>query len=147
MSVRDLLGAPSALRHYEFSGTKLDQLIFERPHEPVTSIFFVEDRVVTKSLGSSIPADIFDVVVPDAPDPGDCDEGINGAVIGASESDMLALFGKPEFKVEYRFNGQRAAHVIYRTRDRHTLGVHFVGGALIEMTDFGEWSMDDITGG
>ena len=147
MGVQSLLGAPTERRHYELFGTQLDQLVFKLPNEPVTSLFFVEDRLVNKTLGTSVPEDIFGVVVPAAPDPSARRTGMDGAVIGASTKDMQVLFGKPELVVEYSFNGQRAVHATYRTPDQHALNAYFVGDALTEITDVGVWSMKDVSGG
>jgi hypothetical protein len=61
-------------------------------------------------------------------------------VIGASASDMQAIFGEPKLVVGYSFNTQRATHTVYQTRDGHTLSVYFVGDALTEITDVGAWS-------
>ena len=147
LRVRDLLGAPAELRHYELFQTKLDQLVFVRPNEPVISIFFVDDRVITKALGTSIPADIFGVVVPAAPDPSAPRSGMIRASIGASPNDMRVLFGAPDLVVEYSFNRQRAMHAIYHTQDHHALSAYFVGDALTEVTDVGMWSKEDASGG
>lgn len=145
--VRELLGAPAELRHYELFETKLDQLIFARPNEPIASIFFVDDRVITKTLGTSIPADIFGVVVPAAPDLSSPRTGMGKAAIGTSTDEMRVLFGTPDLVVEYSFNHQRAIHALYHTQDRHTLSAYFVGDALTEITDVGMWSMEDTSGG
>jgi len=70
-----------------------------------------------------------------------------GAVVGASASDLQALFGTAKLQVDYRFNGQRAAHVLYQTQDHHTLSIYFLGGVLTEIEDVGTWSIDDAPSG
>ena len=145
--VRFMLGAPTDARHYEYFGIKLDQLIFERADDPTASVFFVKDRVVTKTAGTAVPADIFRVVLPAPPDPAVSNTAEEGAVVGAPASDLQTLIGTPKLRVDYSFNGQPAAHALYQTRDHHTLSVYFVGGVLTEIEDSGTWSLDDISAG
>jgi hypothetical protein len=147
LGVRNMLGAPTDTRHYGFFGIKLDQLIFERPDEPVVSIFFVADRVVKRTLGSAVPADIFVVVLPAPPDPATCRASRGRAVVGMTQPELQELFGPPKLQVDFSFNGQPAAHVLYQTRDHHTLSAYFIGGVLTEIEDVGTWSVDDISGG
>lgn len=145
--VRYMLGVPTDARHYEYFGIQLNQLIFERAADPAASVFFVEDRVVSKRPGSAVPADIFRVVLPAPPDPAVRNAAEESPVVGASASDLQALFGTAKLQVDYSFNGQPAAHALYETRDHHTLSVYSVGGVLTEITDVGTWSIDDTSSG
>ena len=147
MGVRDMLGDPCDIRHYEYYEVTLDQWIFECGDDPTISVFFVEDRVVTKTLGSAVPADIFRVVLPAPLGLAARSTAEDGAVPGASTSELQVLFGKPKLEVDYLFDGQPAAHALYQTRDHHTLSVYFLGGVLIEITDIGTWSIDDTPSG
>lgn len=145
--VRYMLGAPIDARHYEYFGIELDQLIFERADNPTASVFFVKDRVVTKTAGTAVPADIFRVVLPAPPDPAVSNTAEEGAVVGAPASDLQALIGIAKLRVDYSFNGQPAAHALYQIADHHTLSVYFVGGVVTEIEDLGTWSLDDISAG
>jgi hypothetical protein len=149
--VRSLLGVPTDIRHYEFFGIRLEQLIFEHPNEAIISTFFVGDRVIKKTHGSAVPEDIFVVLLPAPPDSATCRPSGRAswehAVIGMTQGELQELFGPPKLEVDYTFNGQPAAHALYQTREAHTLSAYFVGGVLTEIGDAGTWSVDDTWGG
>ena len=136
-AVQRALGAPIDVIHQTFFGIKLDQLVFQHSGEPEVSVFFVADRVVAKSVGRSIPPEIFQVDLPSPPDLAS-GEPIKFPQVGMAASDVEALLGPEKFHVDYTFNGRSACRAIYATRARNSFtSVTFVDGVLTETEDLG----------
>jgi hypothetical protein len=147
VAVGYLLGTPSEIRHHTFSGSELEQRIFQRPGEPTVSVFLINDHVVAKRLGRAVPVDIFRVTLPLPPD-SRAEEPIEGlAMVGMAAGDVRALYGAVKRQVGYSFKGQPAEHVIYETRAGGSFASFtFVGGALTEFADLGRRSIDEAAG-
>ena len=136
-AVQRALGAPIDVSHHTFYAIKLDQLVFQQSGEPEVSVFFVANRVVAKSVGRSIPPEIFQVDLPSPPDLARR-EAIKFAQVGMTAHDVKALNGPEKFHVDYTFNGRSVWRAIYETRARNYFtSATFVDGVLTEIEDLG----------
>ena len=141
-AVRCALGEPAAVVHHTFFQIEVDQWIFSRAGISEVSVFFRDDRVIAKSPGPDVPADLFRVNLPTrlqtasegrTPEPS----------VGMMERDIRELYGAPRFRVDYVRNGEQASREIYKSRSHETfVAVTFVDGVLTEFENVGPMSGD-----
>jgi hypothetical protein len=143
-AVLRVLGTPGEVRHLAYFGVALEQLIFRRSGEPDVSLFFVENRLVAKRVGQSIPADIFRVFLPSPPDTMSEEPVETTVEVGMRASEVKAFYPTAKLDVSYRFKGQLAEHAIYRTRPGGPfVSFTFVDSVLTEFADIGRLPDDD----
>jgi hypothetical protein len=145
-AVRRALGDPAEIRQHLFFGIKLGQWVFRRRGQPDVSVFFVDDRVVARALGTSIPSDIFRVALPLPPDP-TSEEPLQTPQAGMSESEVKALYGAVKLRVDYSFNRRSASRTIYETHAGGSfVSFTFVNGIVTQFEDLGRLPDDVFEG-
>ena len=133
----------------------VEQMIFERPGAPMSSIFLVDGRLAAKKVGRSFPADILGFALPLAPDAADAkgDETAEQSqkqlvAVGMKESELRAQFGAPELQLDYSFRGHPAERAIYEMRPGKSFGrFTLIDGVVIEFADGGNTPLDQILDG
>ena len=141
-AVRRALGERAAVVHHTFFQIEVDQWIFSRAGISEVSVFFRDDRVIAKSPGRDVPADLFRVNLPTrlqtasegrTPEPS----------VGMMERDIRELYGTPRFRVDYVRNGEQASREVYESRSNETfVAFTFVDGALTEFENIGRMPDD-----
>ena len=131
------LGEPATVVHHTFFGIKVDQWIFSRSGASDVSVFFRNDRVIAKSVGRDVPADLFRVDLPTPPQ-AESEGPMWGPRVGMTERDTRGLYGTPRFRVQYVRNGEQASREVYESRSKETfVAFTFVDGVMIEFEDIG----------
>jgi hypothetical protein len=151
MVVVQMLGAPAEDRVRESFGMRLEHMIFTRPGQADLTVILMEDRVITKKAGRTLPSDIFALSLPLATGEADqVTERPRSARIhlGMSMSDAQALFGTPKLSVPHTFKGQPAEYRIYETgRDGSFACFDFIDEVLVGFSDGGKTPLDQILSG
>jgi hypothetical protein len=153
--VLQMLGAPVEDRLRDGYGMTVEQMIFERPHEPDVSIFLIDGRVITKKVGRSFPADILSFALPLAPHHGDNEiydvvewPQERGVHVGVEARELQALFGAPKLRVQYKFKGRPAEYAIYETSPGKSFGrFTLIDGVLTEFADGGKTPLNQVLDG
>jgi len=146
MSVRYVMGPPKGVRHFEYFGLSLDQLVFSVPGD--LSIFFIDDRVVAMRPGWAVPQDLFRVVLPAKPGVNIAERCDGCARIGMAQSDVTRSYGAARFQVRYSFKGWPVERAIYATQTGGSFAsLLFTDGVVTEVADLGSWSIDQTGGG
>jgi hypothetical protein len=153
--VLQMLGMPADDRVRDAYGMTIEQMIFERPGEPVVSIFLIDARVAAKKVGRSSPAGILSFALPLAPDPehDEIDDVADwrkeqGVDVGMKASELPALFGTPKLQVSYTFKGRPAEYAIYETSPGKSFGrFTSIDGVLTEFADGGKTPLSQILDG
>src|SRR5262249_53710283 len=146
-AVSKVLGtAKGELRHHFFN-VALDQLIFERRGQPEVSVYLMDDRVVAKKAGRTVPDDILRVVLPSLRDETAEEENEQFVRIGMTAGQVRALYGAPKVLVNSTFKGQPVEHAVFETRAGKSFGrFTFIGGVLTEFA-VSEIAFSDIPWG
>jgi hypothetical protein len=136
-AVRRGLGEPTTVVHHTFFGIEVDQWIFSRSGASDVSVFFRDDRVIAKSVGRDVPADLFRVNLPTPPQTKS--EGpMREPRVGMTERDIRELYGAPRFRVDYVRNGEQGSREVYESRSRETfVAFTFVDGVITEFENLG----------
>jgi hypothetical protein len=140
--VRRALGEPVAVIRQTFFGIEVDQWIFSRSGASDVSVFFRDDRVIAKSLGRDVPADLFRVNLPTLP-LAESEGPMREPRVGMTERDIRELYGAPRFRVEYARNGEQASREVYESPGKETfVAFTFVDGVITEFEDLGRMPGD-----
>jgi hypothetical protein len=139
-AVRRALGEPAAVIHHTFSGIEVDQWIFSRTGASDVSVFFRDDRVIAKSVGRDVPADLFRVNLP-LPPQAESEGPMREPRVGMTERDIRELYGAPRFRVEYVRNGEQASREVYESNET-LVAFTFVDGVLTEFENIGRMPDD-----
>jgi hypothetical protein len=141
-AVQRALGEPTSVLHHTFFGIEVDQWIYSRAGEGDASVFFRADRVIARTAGRNVPADLFQVDLPSPPQ-AESEGPMREPRVGMMERDVRELYGAPKFRVDYVRNGQPSSREIYESRGNETLvAFTFVDGILTEFEILG--GMGDI---
>jgi hypothetical protein len=141
-AVRRALGEPVAVIHHTFFGIEVDQWIFSRSGASDVSVFFRDDRVIAKSVGRDVPADLFRVNLPTRPS-AESEGPMREPRVGMTERDIRELYGAPRFRVEYARNGEQASREVYESRSKETfVAFTFVDGVITEFENLGQMPGD-----
>ena len=63
--------------------------------------------------------------------------------MGLTTTDIEELYGSPEYRVDYVFNGQPSLHAVYKVSETGTfVALTFVDGAVTELEDLGRMPDD-----
>jgi hypothetical protein len=136
-AVQRALGEPADVIHHTFFGIEFDQWIFSRSGASDVSVFFRDDRVIAKSVGRDVPADLFRVNLPTPPQ-AESEGPMRKPSVGMTERDIRELCGMPRFRVEYVRNGEQASREVYESRSNETfVAFTFVDGVMTEFEDMG----------
>ena len=136
-AVRHMLGEPTDILHHTFFGINVDQLVFAHAGETEVSVFLRADRVIAKSRGRDVPANLFRVDLPSPPLAQSAGPTTTPHV-GLRASGIEAPYDAVKFRVDYVFNGQPASRVVFKTgRSGTYTGVTFVDGVVTEFEDLG----------
>jgi hypothetical protein len=134
-AVRRLLGEPTDVLHHGFFGTNVDQWVFSRAGEADVSVFFRDGRLVARTVGREVPANLFRVALP-SPPAAESEGSMPAPRLGMTAGEIKELFGPVKYRVDYVINGQPASRVIFETPDKGTFaGVTFMDGVAIELED------------
>jgi putative flavoprotein involved in K+ transport len=132
-AVRRILGEPTDELHHGFFGINVDQWVFSRTGEADVSVFFRDGRVVARTVGRKVPANLFRVALPSPP--ATESEGPPPR-LGMTPGDITELYGPVKYRVDFAINGQPASRVVFETPDKGTFaGVTFVDGVAIGLED------------
>jgi hypothetical protein len=141
-AVRRGLGEPAAVIHHTFFGIEVDQWIFSRSGASDVSVFFRADRVIAKSVGRDVPADLFRVNLP-TPSQAESEGPMREPRVGMTERGIRELYGSPRFRVDYVRNGEQASREVYESRSNETfVAFTFVDGVLTEFENIGRMPSD-----
>lgn len=141
-AVRQVLGVPSEIHHYNLFGIKVDQWVFVRDGQVHLSVFFRARRVIARAVGREVPGDLFRVELPLPPE---AEGGKLVPRLGMTTSDIEALYGAPHYRVDYVFNGQPSLRVVYKVRGSGTFtAVTFVDSVVTEPEDLGTVPNDPV---
>ena len=141
-AVRRAIGEPAAVIHHTFFGIEVDQWIFSRTGASDVSVFFREDRVIAKSIGRAVPADLFRANLPTRPQ-AESEGPTRDPRVGATERDIRELCGTLRFRVDYVRNGEQASREVYECRSKETfLAFTFVDGVMTEFENLGRMPDD-----
>jgi hypothetical protein len=134
-AVRRLLGEPTDVLRHGFFGINVDQWVFSRAGEADVSVFFRDARVIARTVGREVPANLFRVVLP-SPPAAESEGPMPTPRLGMTAGDITELFGPIKYRVDYVINGQPASRVVFETRDKRTFaGVTFVDGVATGLED------------
>jgi hypothetical protein len=154
-SVLQLLGIPCENRVRHAYGMTVEQLVFKSSSGSEVSIFLIDDRVVTKKVGTAFPSDVLGLVLPFPPDP-PVSEVQNVSVwpkeqrvqLGMKARDLQTMFGVPKLLVDYRVKGRPAAYAIYETTPNISFGTFtLINGVLTAFADGGSTPLSEILDG
>ena len=107
------------------------------------SVFFRADRVIARTVGRDVPADLFQVDLPSPPQ-AESEGPMREPRVGMTERDVRELYGAPRFRVEYVRNGQPSSREIYQSRSNETFfAFAFVDGIMTEFENLGRMP-DDV---
>jgi hypothetical protein len=136
-AVRRSLGEPAAVIHHTFFGIGVDQWIFSRSGASDVSVFFRADRVIAKSVGRDVPADLFRVNLPIPPQAAS-EAPMREPRVGMTEREIRELYGPPRFRVDYVRNGEQASREVYESPSNETVvAFSFVDGVIVEFETLG----------
>jgi hypothetical protein len=136
-AVRRAVGEPATVLHHEFFGIDVEQWIYPRAGDGEASVFFRADRVIARTLGRDVPADLFRVNLPSSPRV-ESEGPIEEPRVGQTERDVREFYGPDRFRVNYVHNGHQASREIYQSRTNETFVVFtFVDGIATEFENFG----------
>ena len=136
-AVRRALGEPAGVIHYAFFGIEVDQWIYAHGGVGEASLFLRADRVIAKSVGRDVPADLFRVNLPTTPQ-AESESPMREARVGMMERDIRELYGAPRFRVDYVRNGEQASREVYQSRRKETfVALTFVDGVVTEFENLG----------
>ena len=63
--------------------------------------------------------------------------------MGLTTTDIEELYGSPEYRVDYVFNGQPSSHAVYKVSETGTFtALTFVDGVVTELEDLGRMPND-----
>ena len=63
--------------------------------------------------------------------------------MGLTTTDIEELYGSPEYRVDYVFNGQPSSHAVYKVSETGTFtALTFVDGVVTELEDLGRMPDD-----
>jgi len=134
-AVRRLLGEPTDELHHGFFGINVDQWVFWRAGEADVSVFFRDGRVMARTVGKEVPANLFRVALP-SPPAAKSEGPLPTPRLGMTAADITKLYGAVKYRVDYVINGQAASRVVFQTPDKGTFAsVTFVDGVAIELED------------
>jgi hypothetical protein len=141
-AVRRALGEPAAVLHHIFYGTGVDQWIYASAGAGDVSVFFRADRVIAKTVGRHVPADLFQVDLPSPPQ-AESEDPMREPRVGTMAHDVGELAGALSFRVDYVHNGQPASREVYESRSNDTfVAFTFVDGVMTEFEDLGRMPDD-----
>jgi len=136
-AVRRVLGEPTDVLHHGFFGINIDQWVFSRAGEADVSVFFRDGRLVARTVGREVPANLFRVALP-SPPAAESEGPLPTPRLGMTAGDITELYGPVKYRVDYVINGQPASRVIFETPDKGMFaGVTFVDGVAIGLEDLG----------
>ena len=136
-AVRRVLGEPTDVLHHGFFGINIDQWVFSRAGEADVSVFFRDGRVVARTVGRDVPANLFRVALP-SPPVAESEGPIPTPRLGMTAEEIKEFYGPVKYRVDYVINGQPASRVVFETPDKGTFaGVTFVDGVAIGLEDLG----------
>jgi len=139
-AVRRALGDPAVVLRHSFFGIEVDQWIYSRAGGTDASVFFRSDRVIGRSAGRDVPADLFRV---DLPLLADSESPISAPRPGTTAHDIEETYGAPRYRVDYLRNGQPASREVYEiAKTGSFVGFTFVDGVIIELEDLGRMPDD-----
>jgi hypothetical protein len=153
--VLQLLGNPFEDRVRHAYGMTVEQLVYKSSCRSEVSIFLIDDRVVTKKVGTAFPSDILGLVLPLPPDP-PVSEVENVASwpkeqrvqLGMKARDLQTMFGAPKLLVDYRVKGRPAAYAIYETTPDISFGTFtLINGVLTAFADGGSTPLSEAING
>jgi hypothetical protein len=141
-AVRRALGDPAVVLRHSFFGIEVDQWIYSRAGGTDASVFFRSDRVIGRSAGRDIPADLFRVDLPSSL-PADSEGPISTPRLGTTAHDIEETYGAPRYRVDYMRNGQPASREVYEVgKTKSFVGFTFVDGVVIELENLGRMPDD-----
>jgi hypothetical protein len=142
-AVRRALGEPTAVLHHKFFGIEVDQWIYSRDAEGDASVFFRTDRVIARTVGRDVPADLFQIHLPSPPQP-EGEGPIRQPRVGVTKRDVGRLYGAPRFRIDYVRNGQASSREVYDSQSSGTfVAFTFVDDILTEFESL--TGMGDVT--
>jgi hypothetical protein len=142
-AVRRAIGEPAAVLHHTFFGIEVDQWIYSSAGDDV-SVFVRADRVIAKTVGRDVPADLFQIDLPSPPQ-AESEDPMREPRVGMTAREVRELTGPLNFRVDYVLNGQSASREVYESRSNETfVAVTFVDGVMTEFEDLG-WMPDDTS--
>jgi hypothetical protein len=140
--VRRAVGEPATVLHRKFFGIEVDQWIYSRAGEGEASVFFRADRVIARTSGPDVPADLFRLELPSSPQ-AEGEGPMQEPRLGMTERDVRELYGPVKFRVDYVQNGQQASREIYQGgTDETSVAFTFIDGILTEFEDLGRTAAD-----
>jgi hypothetical protein len=123
--------------HHDFFGINIDQWVFSRAGEADVSVFFRHGRVVARTVGREVPANLFRVALP-SPPAAESEGPMPTPRLGMTAGEIKEFYGPVKYRVDYVINGQPASRVVFETRNKGTFaGVTFVDGVAIGLEDLG----------
>ena len=141
-AVRRVLGEPTDVLHHGFFGINIDQWVFSRAGEADVSVFFRDGRVVARTVGRDVPANLFRVALP-SPPAAESEGPIPTPRLGMTAEEIKEFYGPVKYRVDYVINGQPASRVVFETPDKGTFaGVTFVDGVATELEDLRDMPND-----
>jgi hypothetical protein len=136
-AVRRVLGEPTDVLHHGFFGINIDQWVFSRAGEADVSVFFRDGRLVARTVGRDVPANLFRVALP-SPPAAESEGRMPTPRLGMTAGDIAGLYGPVKYRVDYVINGQPASRVVFETRNKGRFaGATFVDGVAIGLEDLG----------
>jgi putative flavoprotein involved in K+ transport len=139
-AVRHLLREPIEIRHHNLFGIDVDQWVFARSGQADLSVFFRAGRVIARAMGREVPDDLFRVALPSPPK---AEGRMLAPRLGMTTNDIEELYGSPDYRVDYVFNGQPSSHAVYKVSVRGTFtALTFVDGVVTEFEDLGRMPDD-----
>jgi hypothetical protein len=136
------LGEPAAVLRHTFFGIAVDQWIYTSARDGDVSVFFRADRVIAKTVGRDVPADLFQVDLPSPPQ-AESEDPMREPRVGMTAHDARNLADSLSFRVDYVLNGQSASHEVYKSRSNETfVAFTFVDGVMTEFEDLGRMPDD-----
>lgn len=136
-AVRRAVGEPAGVFHRKFFGIEVDQWIYSRAGYSEASVFFRADRVIARTVGRDVPADLFRLDLPSLPQ-AEGEGQMQEARLGMTERAVRELYGTAKFHVDYVRNGQPSSRVVYQDRSNEAfVAFTFVDGILTEFEDLG----------
>lgn len=143
-AVQQVLGVPIDIYHHDLFGINVDQWVFIHADQADLSVFFRAGRVIARATGREVPSDLFRVELP-LPSSA-WDEGRMVAPrLGMATNDIEELYGAPQYRVDYVFNGQPSSHAVYKVSEKGGFAaLTFVDGVVTELEDLGGMPDDPI---
>jgi hypothetical protein len=134
-AVRRAVGEPATVLHHKFFDIELDQWIYTRAEDGEASVFFRADRVIARTVGRDLPADLFRLDLPSLAQ-AESEGSMQAPGVGMTERDVGELYGSARFRVDYIRNGQPSSREIYRSNET-LVALTFVDGILTEFENLG----------